>query len=178
VSITLTILGVACTVGAVDVLYYHLYRFRLFEQEGSVAEEITHLVRHVTFLLAIALLSSGSASPAVDRAILALLALDLVNSTIDVILEPRSRAPLGGLPPGEYLVHFLGTFGTGLAAASYLYERRSLPLRAPEGFFVWQVRGMLALGLALLLVESALFARALARRSRGRAVVESAGSRA
>lgn len=172
-SVTLTILAGASAVGAVDVLYYHLHRFRLFAQEGSVAEEITHLLRHVTFLLVIALLSSGSASPAVDRAILALLAIDLVNSAVDVLLERSSRAPLGGLPSGEYLVHFLGTFGTGLAAASYLYERRSLPLAAPEGLFAWQVRGMLALGLALLLVEGALFGRALARRSRARAVVES-----
>jgi hypothetical protein len=168
-SITLTILAAACTVGAVDVLYYHLHRFRLFAQEGSVAEEITHLLRHVTFLAVIPLLASGSTSPAVDRAILALLAIDLVNSAADVLLERRSRAPLGGLPSGEYLVHFLGTFGTGLAAASYLFERRALPLRAPEGIFAWQVRGMMALGLALLVIEGSLFARALVRRSRARA---------
>ena len=80
-------------------------------------------------------------------------------------LEPKSRAPLGGLPAGEYFVHFLGTFGTGLAAASYLFERRSLPLLAPEGIYAWQVAGMLALGAILFLAEASLFACALAKRA-------------
>ena len=35
-SITLTILAAACTVGAVDVLYYHLYRFRLYALGGQL----------------------------------------------------------------------------------------------------------------------------------------------
>lgn len=171
---TLTILSVTAVVGAVDVLYYHWYRFRLFAQERSVAEELTHLLRHLAFIAGVALLASGSASPLVDRAILAIFAFDFVNSALDVALEPRSRASLGGLPAGEYFVHFLGTFGTGLAAASYLYERRSLPLLAPEGVYAWQVTGMLALGAVLFLAEASLFACALAKRAQSTAAMNAA----
>lgn len=163
-SATLTVLAVTATIGAVDVLYFHLYRFRLYEQPASVLEELTHLARHLTFLAMVALLASGSASAWVDHAILVLLGVDIVNSAIDVLLERRSRAPIGGLPSAEYLVHYLGTFGTGLAAATYLFERGSLPLRAPEGFYAWQVGAMLVGGTLLFLLEASLFARAVARR--------------
>jgi hypothetical protein len=107
---TLLILCALAPIGAIDVLYYHLYRFRLFERDHSVAEELTHLVRHVCFVALVALLASGVGGWA-DRVILVLLVVDLINSAADVLLEPRSRAPLGGLPAGEYFLHFLGRSG-------------------------------------------------------------------
>lgn len=159
-SLTLMILCALAPIGAIDVLYYHLYRFRLFERDQSVLEEVTHLVRHASFVAIVALLASGVRTGIVDHALLALLALDLVNSAADVWLEQRSRASLGGLPRGEYLLHFLGTFGTGLATASYLYERQTLPLAPAEGLLAWQSAGLVSTGVVLFLVESSLFVRA------------------
>src|SRR5688572_32559923 len=97
-NLPLTILTAAGAIGAVDVLYFHLYRFRLFAQDGSVAEEVTHLCRHAIFLALVALLSAGTSSPAVDNVILGLFAVDMMNSIADVLLERRSRERLGGLP--------------------------------------------------------------------------------
>jgi len=80
----LMILGGAGAIGAIDVLYFHLYRFRLFAHDGCVAEEITHLCRHAIFLGLLALLSAGTPSRIVDQVIIGLFALDMVNSVIDV----------------------------------------------------------------------------------------------
>ena len=120
------------------MLYYHLHRFRLFERNSSVGEEVTHLLRHATFIAIVALLASGVRTALADHALVALLFFDLANSAADVWLEPRSREALGGLPRGEYLLHFLGTFGTGLATASYLHERTALPFAPAEGLLAWQ----------------------------------------
>jgi hypothetical protein len=179
----LMILGGVGAIGAVDVLYYHLYRFRLFAQASSVGEEITHLFRHAIFLALIVLLSNGSTSATTDAAVIGLFALDMVNSAVDVLLERRSREGLGGLPSTEYLVHILSGFGMGLAVASYVFARRELPLPVPAGMLAWQVRGMLAAGLLLVVVEMSLFARAVAQRHvqgaarvRPRGIVESCGA--
>ncbi|MCZ2250024.1 MAG: hypothetical protein LC111_14795 [Bacteroidia bacterium] len=160
-STALVILCIIAPIGAVDVLYYHLYRFRLFEREASAPEEITHLIRHVCFLAIVALLAGGTPSATADKALLVLLAVDLLNSTLDVILEPRSRASLGALPPGEYLLHFLGTFGSGLAAAAYLLERGETWAPAP----LWQVAPLLLGGGLLFIVELVLFGRTCVRRA-------------
>jgi hypothetical protein len=159
-STTLIVLCGIAPVGALDVLYYHLYRFRLFEREASVAEEITHLVRQACFVSIVALLAAGAPSVAADRALLALFAIDLVSSATDVALEPRSRAPLGGLPPGEYFLHFLGTFGSSAAAATYVFERGSVLAPAP----MWQSVPVIVTGTVLLAIEAGLFLRAVLRR--------------
>ena len=36
-----------------------------------------------------------------------LVVVDWMNSMIDVLLEPKSRKPLGGLPPMEYAIHMV-----------------------------------------------------------------------
>lgn len=167
-STTLLILGALAPIGAIDVLYYHLYRFRLFERDASASEEITHLLRQAAFVAIAVLLATGVQSAPVDIALIALFAFDLVNSAIDVLLEPRSRASLGGLPQGEVFLHFLGTFGMGLAAASYLYERSALPLAAAP---LWQIAPLVTGGSGLFVVELVLFMRA---RQRSRSAHETA----
>lgn len=159
-STALNVLCVIAPIGAIDVLYYHLFRFRLFERRASLGEEVTHLVRQACFLCIVALLAGGTPSTVADYALVALLLLDLVNSAIDVALEPRSRAALGGLPRGEALLHFLGSFGSGLATAAYFFERGKPFAAAPA----WQVAPLLVTGALLLFVELGLFLRAQAGR--------------
>lgn len=169
-STAFLILCVLAPIGAIDVLYYHFYRFRLYERDASVAEELTHFVRHLCFVAAVALLSAGTPGPLADKALLVILVVDLVNSALDVALEHQSRASLGGLPRGEYLLHYVGTFGSGLVAAAYLYERGRTFAAAPA----WQVAPMLAVGVVLFAIELCLFVRARmasARRGSMRASV-------
>lgn len=141
--------------GSVDVLYFHLYRFRLYAQPGSVAEESTHLARHVLFIgITLALLLDP---PFVRPLVLVLFGLDLLNNAADVLLEQSSRAPLGGLPPAEYLVHILSTLLTGMAISAFWWAPESA-LSTSQLARGW---GTVALGVALLVTEASLFARAL-----------------
>lgn len=162
-DLTLMILAAVGTIGAIDVLYYHLYRFRLYSQPGCVAEEVTHLLRNAIFI-AILLVCMQPATQPWSRIMFVLLAADLGNSVIDVLLERRSRAELGGLPSGEYLVHILSTFGTGVAVASYTMALGS-PAPVLDGLLKWQVWGMICMGAVLLTIEGALFARAVGGRA-------------
>jgi hypothetical protein len=164
VSITLLILSALVPIGALDELYYHLYRFRLYRQAQSVLEEVTHLVRQLAFVVVVALLASGVTTPLVDGVVLGLLVLDFFNSALDVALEPSSRAHLGGVPPGEYFLHFLGSVGAGAASVSYLYERVHLPIAPASGLLGWQSALAVIGGSALFLLELALFLRAVVRR--------------
>ena len=167
----LLILTATAGIGAADVLYYHLYRFRLFAQPSSVAEEITHLCRHAIFLAMLVLLSSGDRSARLDMLVLGLFALDLINSAADVVLERGSRAALGGLPSMESLVHSLSTFSIGLAAATYVLVP-GLP--APSGLLAWQVWFTFAAGALIFALEATLFARAV--RTRRQRAMSTAGS--
>jgi hypothetical protein len=157
-NLPLTIMTATAAIGAADVLYFHLYRFRLYAQPGSVAEEITHLCRHAIFLTLLLVLSSGGRSPERDALVFALIGLDLINGAADVLLERGSRAPLGGLPPLESLVHFLSSFGMGLAVAAYVLAPTLPP---PTGVLAWQVWGTFVSGIIVFALEGGLFAQAL-----------------
>lgn len=161
-SVFFEILMGAALIGVVDVGFFHLYRFRLYAQPGSVAEEITHLARHVLFLGIV--LTILLEPPSARALVLGLFALDLANTVADVLLERRSRAPLGGLPSVEYLLHVLGTLLTGMAIATFWHA-------GGEVLSTWQVgRGWITVGIGglLLLAEAVLFGQALVARGRTR----------
>ena len=160
-NLPLTIMTATAAIGAVDVLYFHLYRFRLYAQPGSVAEEVTHLCRHAIFLALLLVLSSGGRSPERDALVFLLIGLDLLNGATDVLLERGSRAPLGGLPPLESLVHFLSSFGMGLAVAAYVLAPTLPP---PTGVLAWQVWGTFAMGVVVFGFEGCLFVQAFRSR--------------
>ncbi|MEQ1501599.1 MAG: hypothetical protein ABMB14_05180 [Myxococcota bacterium] len=158
-SPTFELLMVAALIGAADVLYFHLYRFRLYAQPGSVAEEVTHLVRHVLFLgiVLVMLVDPPLARPLV----VGLFAVDQLNNGIDVLLERSSRAPLGGLRSGEYLVHVASTLLTGMAIATFWWAPTGAALSPIQLARGWATVG---LGAALFATEATWFARALASR--------------
>ena len=116
------LLLVASIIGAIDVGYYHIYKYRLFEQPSAVGEHITHLLRSVMFLAIGAVVTLSDGSPAARAIVLGLVAFDLLNGVVDVLLERRSRKPMGGLPTGEYLLHILGSFVIGLAVATFWWQ--------------------------------------------------------
>lgn len=103
----------------------------------------------------------------------ALFLIDTLNSLIDVLIEPGSRAPIG-VPPEELATHFVGTTAMGGAWALFMitgWPGRLLPtaLVPWNGTIpVWLVRGA-ALGVGgsflLFAFEAFLCFRARARRS-------------
>jgi hypothetical protein len=54
----------------------------------------------------------------------------------------------------------------GVAVATYVLSRPSLPLPEPTGLLAWQVRGMLAVGVTLFLLESVVFAATVGATAR------------
>lgn len=167
VADTARLLLAASTIGVVDVFWFHLHRFRLYRQEACAREEAVHLASYATFvalggaLLAIGPDGSGQAT------VLALFGVQLVLTAADVLLEPRSRAPLGGLPAVEYLFHILVTFGVGGAAATFWWTTRSSgTVPGLDGAARVQVVASIAFTTALLLVEGVLYLRAVLGRAR------------
>jgi hypothetical protein len=164
---TTHLLMVASFIGAIDVFWFHLYKLQLFRQPGSVAEELTHLAAYGTFMaIGVVLLVADSAS-AVRGPVLGLFAVHLSITAADVLLERSSRAALGGLPPVEYLLHVLVTFGIGGAAATFWWASSATagPL---EGGDAARIVGSVIFTAALLAVEGTLLIRSVLSRRRQR----------
>jgi hypothetical protein len=164
----------ASTIGVVDVFWFHLHKFRLYRQQSSAAEEAVHLASYTAFIgLGAALLSQGG-DGAGHGLVLALFGVQLVLTATDVLLEPRSRAPLGGLPAVEYLFHILVTFGIGGAAATFWWTTRTdgaAPLRGMERA---QVLASIGFTSVLAVVEGALYLRAILARLPRQAAIPTA----
>lgn len=154
------------TVGAVDALWYHLYKLRLAQRRSCRAETITHVVRNVTFAVGLTALTTGRPSGGWFWGLLAVFALDFLDDVADVLLEPKSRAPLGGLPPREYLVHMLVMALSGAVWISYAvggWALRTgttglLPAQLPA-WLVWDGRLTAAGAILLAGVDLALMLR-------------------
>ena len=114
----LTIVGL---VGAYDVLYYHIYKLRLYQHHDALWENLTHLVRALLFAVMLLTVLHVRASGWWWFLYPTLLGFELINTMSDVILEPRSRRNIGGLPPVEYTLHIFLSLMTGAALASIVW---------------------------------------------------------
>ncbi len=89
----------------VDGVYLHLWRYRLWARADSRREHWLHTARAVLFAPIVLLVFAQPTAGAALWTGVALLAVDQVFEVLDVLEERRSRAGLGGLSSGEYLVH-------------------------------------------------------------------------
>lgn len=103
--------ALALAVGAIDGLYFHLWKYRLYARPESRAEHRAHLGR--AFLLPptlwFAFLAPGSATAQRLVPLVILIALDAGLGVWDVLLETASRRAIGGLLRSEYLIHVVAT---------------------------------------------------------------------
>jgi hypothetical protein len=163
-----TLFLAAATLGAIDVFWFHLWKLRLYRQPSSVVEECTHLVSYGTFIaIGAALLAPGDVAGR-RNLLVALFAMNLAVTALDVLAERASRAPLGGLPPLEYLLHVLVTFGIGAAAATYWWATANGTAAPLEGIDRTRVIAAVTFTIVLLVIEGALFSRAVAVRTQPR----------
>jgi hypothetical protein len=173
---TVVLLLIAGVIGGNDVTYFHVLRFRLYCRLQSRKEEITHLIRGTLFPVGLAVLLVGRPEGLWFWFIAGLLAFDSLNSLLDTILEPASRAPIG-VPPAELAVHYVGTSLVGAAAATFVIggwaERWGTTAVSPHSddflpawtfVFGWM---LVVLSVVLLAVESTLFVRHLRASHRG-----------
>lgn len=163
IDTTARLLLAASTIGVVDVFWFHHHRFKLHRQPSAAAEEAIHLASYATFVGLGAALLSVDAHGGGQGLVLALFGVQLVLTAADVLLEPRSRAPLGGLPALEYLFHVLVTFGMGAAAATFWWSSRTDTVTPLDGMAKAQVIASIGFTTLLLVVEAGLYLNALRR---------------
>jgi len=167
----LLIMSIVAPIAAIDVLYFHLYKFRLHARRESQLETVTHLLRGVLFGAGAFLLTRYEPRGAWFWFVTAVIVLDFANNIADVLLEPRSRASLGGLPPLEYVIHIVGATASGVIGALWIshgHPLAALPteLARPGELPAWlELNGhALVLGAVVMTVgEGALLFRAMAR---------------
>ncbi len=101
----LWILLVYSSVGTVDGIYNHLYRYRLYAHASSFTEHMSHTFLSLGLALTVTMLVFVEMGSVGFAFLLGIQALSVFNTLWDVSLELKSRAPLGGFPPHEYLLH-------------------------------------------------------------------------
>ena len=92
-------------VGAVDFVYNHIYRYRLHAHASSFREHGVHTLLALVLTVTVVMLVFVEMGRLGYAVFLGVQACGVIFTLWDVSIEPRSRAPLGGLPAHEYLVH-------------------------------------------------------------------------
>lgn len=129
-SLPLLLLVIVAPIGAIDMLYFHLWRYRLYSSERSRTETVTHVLRSATVATLAWVLAHYRPTGTWFWLVGSLFVIDFVNSLVDVAVEPRSRAALGGVPGAESVIHTVGTTALGAIAALYFsigWQDRLLP---------------------------------------------------
>jgi hypothetical protein len=116
-------------VGGIDGIYFHIVRFRLWAAPEGWLEHVLHTARAV--LVAPMLWLIFVAEGARLWPLIALVVLDLAATVGDVVVESKSRAPLGGLPRAELAIHVAATVfhvgALGFAFASVVSDGAVVP---------------------------------------------------
>jgi hypothetical protein len=113
----------AFLLGAIDGVYFHLRRYRLFAFPESRAEHVLHTARAVLVLPPLALLYLGNAAGMCLWTAAASIAVDQVMLALDLREEATSRRRFGGLSPAEYQIHVGANGLHGIALALALASR-------------------------------------------------------
>ena len=172
-TLPLLLLVIAASIGGLDILYYHMYKFRLYDQPASRGEVVTHILRGIFIGLGSFMLVSYDIRGAWIYLVAGLFILDFINEIADVYLEPKSRAPLGGLPPNEYIIHIIGATMAGAITMAFFIlfwqfrnEPSSIESLAAGTLPIWlSIAGyLLAYGaLILTAVDVGMFIRSICR---------------
>jgi hypothetical protein len=124
-SIWLTL--VVGVLGAIDTLYFHFWKFRLFERPQSRREHLTHGIRAALVGPTLMMLFVWPATGLALWAVAGLVVADFAVMLWDLAEESESRRALGGIPPVEYAIHVVAS---ALHAAASALALASRPLEA------------------------------------------------
>lgn len=109
--------------GAIDGVYFHLWRFRLHARRESAREHLTHSLRAALAGPIIWLLFASMGAGVWLWLAAALIAVDFGVLLWDLVEEKGSRASLGGIPPIEYGLHVVAASLHAAASALALGAR-------------------------------------------------------
>jgi hypothetical protein len=111
---------------ALDGLYIHLWRLRLHARDDSRGEHLFHTARALLFVPILATVFTADTGSLVFWTGIALVAADQIAELLDMWSERASRATIGGLGSGEYVLHVALTTVRTTAVAL------ALAVRAPH----------------------------------------------
>lgn len=159
-ALSLALLVAAFGLGAVDGVYFHLQRFQLFAHSESRLEHGIHTVRAWLALPTVVLLYLVEPYGAMLVAAALVVLADQVALVLDLIVERRSRARLGGLPHAEYMIHVgangLHTVAMALALALRPLEQWTTAASGIELTALPAAAHWLATGLAVVTLVAAV----------------------
>ena len=121
-------------VAAVDGVYFHLWKFRLFAHPESRVEHARHTVRAILAPAIVWLLYVAPPGPLLTVGVL--IGLDQLAAVADVLIEPKSRKSHGGLPRTEFQAHVLATVAHLGALALAIVGRLQLAADASPAFSI------------------------------------------
>lgn len=152
----LWILLVYSGVGTVDGIYNHLYRYRLDAHASSFTEHLSHTFLSLGLALTVIMLVFVEMGTVGFAFLLGIQALSVLNTLWDVFLEPKSRAPLGGLPPHEYVLHTIIFLLHGAFLWAVIANADQLVRGTGFGTLRWPLLPMFLLSNAVALVIGGL----------------------
>jgi hypothetical protein len=94
-------------IGTYDLLYYHLYRFRLYERPECFKEHLLHTAMVLLTPPVVAGLYVGRTGGLTLWLASGVAAAQVIALLWDVLIEHESRAQLGGVPRWEYFIHIV-----------------------------------------------------------------------
>tara|TARA_R110002094_G_scaffold47961_17_gene59440 strand:- start:247 stop:795 length:549 start_codon:yes stop_codon:yes gene_type:complete len=157
--------------GALDIAVFHTRSHNLRSQPSARLELLTHSLRGPTYAVLFAVVPNFAAHGSWFLVMLLVLVFDVGISVWDFSVERRSRAPLGGLPTGEYVLHSIIAmlFGAFVAcycvgAADWLKQDTAWVY---EPNVPWPVQAMLAAMAVGVLVSGIQDALAVVKLGRG-----------
>ncbi len=121
--------------GAFDIGYFHRHTAALTQHRATRVEAWVHVARGVVYSLQFALVPRLQLHGGLYLVGVGFFALDVGIAMLDVWIEPRARASLGGLPRGEGLAHIV----LSVIAGAYLYAlaTATLPWAHAPSALVW-----------------------------------------
>ncbi|WP_433926708.1 hypothetical protein AB3662_27760 [Sorangium cellulosum] len=133
----LVLFAVQGALGAFDTLYYHEWRARLpGGVPGTAPELVLHAVRDLVYAVLFATLPFVRWEGLAAWGLAALLLAEIAITLRDFVVEDAVRRPLGGVYPGERVMHAVMGIVYGAALAHLLPELWRWAL-APTGFSRW-----------------------------------------
>lgn len=149
----------AFALGALDGLYFHLRRYRLFAHAESRGEHALHTVRALLVLPPLVLLYLADASGTFLWIAAACIAIDQVVLALDLRAEASSRRMLGGLSAAEYQIHVAANGMHGVALALALASRPAAAWELDVSTVVWStLPGTVAALVGVLLLAATVAA--------------------
>ncbi len=164
--IPLLLMMIVAPLSAIDLVYYHGFKFKLYDRKDSYFETVIHLIRGILFSTGAFILLNYQPSGLWFWITGAIFVLDLINSILDVSIEGKSRKTLGGVPTQEYIIHTIGSTFAGAITISYFiagWHYRLLPTSLTplsdgtySAMFVWNGMALVLGGIFLTTTEAFL----------------------